>query len=99
MRTQVPWLSRCLFDVQFFFFSSITNDMLYCPLLQLSSVAPPPLCRNVMPNGPNLSTLDSDNSPKSTVNSTIQAPRRKFVGEGKLRKVGSNVLPLFVLTK
>lgn len=71
--------------------------------LRLSSVAPPPLCKNVMPNGPNLSTLDSDNSPKSTVNSTIQAPiqapRRKFVGEGKLRKVGSNVLPLFVLTK
>jgi len=97
---QVPW-SSSVFDVQFFF--SITNDMLYCPLLQLSSVAPPPLCRNVMPNGPNLSTLNSDNSPKSTVNSTIQAPiqapRRKFVGEGKLRKVGSNVLPLFVLTK
>jgi hypothetical protein len=49
-----------------------------------------------MPNGPNLSTLNSDNSPKSTVNSTIQAPiqapRRKFVGEGRLRKVGSNVL-------
>ncbi|KEH25660.1 hypothetical protein MTR_6g033355 [Medicago truncatula] len=67
--------------------------------LRLSSVAPPPLCKNVMPNGPNLSTLDSDNSPKSTVNSTIQAPRRKFVGEGKLRKVGSNILPLFALTK
>jgi anaphase-promoting complex subunit 3 len=54
-----------------------------------------------MPNGPNLSTLNSDNSPKSTVNSTIQAPiqapRRKFVGEGRLRKVGSNVLSPFAL--
>ncbi|GAU36090.1 hypothetical protein TSUD_277010 [Trifolium subterraneum] len=62
---------------------------------QLSAVAPPPLCRNVMPNGPNLSTLNSDNSPKSTVNSTIQAPiqapRRKFVGEGRLRKISGRL--------
>ena len=56
--------------------------------LQLSGVAPPPLCRNVQPNGPNLNTVSADSSPKSTVNSTIQAPRRKFVDEGKLRKVG-----------
>ncbi|KAJ0091066.1 hypothetical protein Patl1_13321 [Pistacia atlantica] len=54
---------------------------------QLSGVAPPPLCRNVQLNGPNLNTLGADSSPRSTVNSTIQAPRRKFVDEGKLRKV------------
>ncbi|KAK7266700.1 hypothetical protein RIF29_19351 [Crotalaria pallida] len=58
---------------------------------QLSSVAPPPLCRNVPPNGPNLNTLSNDSSPKSTVNSTIQAPRRKFVGEGKLRKISGRL--------
>ncbi|CAJ1947310.1 unnamed protein product [Sphenostylis stenocarpa] len=54
---------------------------------QLSSIAPPPLCRNMMPNCQNLTTLNVDNSPKSIVNSPIQAPRRKFVGEGKLRKL------------
>ncbi|XP_073221420.1 cell division cycle protein 27 homolog B-like isoform X2 [Cicer arietinum] len=58
---------------------------------QLSCVAPPPLYRNVMPNGPNLSTLNAENSPKSTVNSIIQAPRRKFVGEGKLRKISGRL--------
>jgi hypothetical protein len=42
----------------------------------------------VQPNGSNMSTQSADNSPRSTVNSTIQAPRRKFVDEGKLRKVG-----------
>lgn len=56
-------------------------------ILQLSGVAPPPLCRNVQLNGSNLNTLGTDSFPKSTVNSTIQAPRRKFVDEGKLRKV------------
>ncbi|XP_054818755.1 cell division cycle protein 27 homolog B [Prosopis cineraria] len=58
---------------------------------QLSSVAPPPLCRNMQPNGPNLGTLGVDSSPKSTVNSTIQAPRRKFVDEGKLRKISGRL--------
>ncbi|KAI9083433.1 hypothetical protein K1719_034647 [Acacia pycnantha] len=58
---------------------------------QLSSVAPPPLCRNMQPNGPNISTLGADSSPKSTVNSTIQAPRRKFVDEGKLRKISGRL--------
>ncbi|OIV90173.1 hypothetical protein TanjilG_01627 [Lupinus angustifolius] len=58
---------------------------------QLSSVAPPPLCRNMLPNGPNPNTLSSDSSPKSTLNSTIQAPRRKFVGEGKLRKISGRL--------
>lgn len=91
-----PWSTRCVFDVHFSF---QTDDIFCCQLLQLSCVAPPPLYRNVMPNGPNLSTLNAENSPKSTVNSIIQAPRRKFVGEGKLRKVCSNVLPLFTLLK
>ncbi|XP_027349776.1 cell division cycle protein 27 homolog B-like isoform X2 [Abrus precatorius] len=58
---------------------------------QLSGLAPPPLCRNVQPNGQNLSTLSADSSPKSTVNSTIQAPRRKFVDEGKLRKISGRL--------
>ncbi|KAK3210641.1 hypothetical protein Dsin_015347 [Dipteronia sinensis] len=58
---------------------------------QLSGVAPPPLCRNVQPNGPNLNTLVTDSSPRSTVNSTIQAPRRKFVDEGKLRKISGRL--------
>ncbi|KAK7340772.1 hypothetical protein VNO77_21485 [Canavalia gladiata] len=58
---------------------------------QLSGVAPPPLCRNMLPNGQNLSTLNADSSPKSTVNSTIQAPRRKFVDEGKLRKISGRL--------
>ncbi|KAF7822341.1 cell division cycle protein 27-like protein B-like isoform X1 [Senna tora] len=58
---------------------------------QMSGVAPPPLCRNMQPNGPNLSTLNADSSPKSTVNSTIQAPRRKFVDEGKLRKISGRL--------
>ncbi|KAL2335320.1 hypothetical protein Fmac_016533 [Flemingia macrophylla] len=60
-------------------------------VVQLSSVAPPPLYRNVVPNGQNLSTLGADSSPKSTVNSHIQAPRRKFVGEGKLRKISGRL--------
>ena len=52
-------------------------------------MAPPPLFRNFQPAVPNQNSLTTDNSPKSTVNSTIQAPapRRKFVDEGKLRKV------------
>ncbi|GAV89763.1 TPR_2 domain-containing protein/Apc3 domain-containing protein/TPR_11 domain-containing protein [Cephalotus follicularis] len=58
---------------------------------QLSGVAPPPLCRNLQPNGPNLSALSADSSPRSTVNSTIQAPRRKFVDEGKLRKISGRL--------
>ncbi|XP_059432667.1 cell division cycle protein 27 homolog B [Corylus avellana] len=58
---------------------------------QLSGVAPPPLCRNAQPNGPNPSILGADSSPRSTVNSTIQAPRRKFVDEGKLRKISGRL--------
>ncbi|GLT51701.1 hypothetical protein SLA2020_250940 [Shorea laevis] len=58
---------------------------------QLSGVAPPPPCRNVQPNGPNLNTLNADSSPKSILNSTLQAPRRKFVDEGKLRKISGRL--------
>ncbi|XP_057958412.1 cell division cycle protein 27 homolog B [Malania oleifera] len=55
---------------------------------QLSAVAPPPLCRNMQPN---LNTSNAEGSPRSTVNSTIQAPRRKFVDEGKLRKISGRL--------
>lgn len=50
-------------------------------------MAPPPLHRNGQQNGPTLSMPVTDNSPKSTVNATVQAPRRKVVDEGKFRKV------------
>lgn len=67
-------------------------------ILQLSSVAPPPLCRNMQPNGSNPSMPGFDNSARSTVNSIMQAPRRKFVDEGKLRKVkSSNTAFLFLI--
>lgn len=58
---------------------------------QLSGVAPPPICRNMQENGPNPSSGAADCSPRSTVNSTIQAPRRKFVDEGKLRKISGRL--------
>ncbi|ESQ56356.1 hypothetical protein EUTSA_v10027380mg, partial [Eutrema salsugineum] len=45
----------------------------------------PVLFRNFQRAVPNQNSLITDNSPKSTVNSTIQAPRRKFVDQGKLR--------------
>ncbi|XP_022749853.1 cell division cycle protein 27 homolog B-like isoform X2 [Durio zibethinus] len=57
----------------------------------LSGVAPPPLCRNMQPNGSNLNTVNTDGSPRSVVNSTIQAPRRKFVDEGKFRKISGRL--------
>ncbi|KAJ4888898.1 Cell division cycle protein 27-like protein B [Raphanus sativus] len=60
---------------------------------QLSGMAPPPLFRNFQPAVSNQNSLTTDNSPKSTVNSTIQAPapRRKFVDEGKLRKISGRL--------
>ncbi|KAL0654874.1 hypothetical protein Bca4012_075458 [Brassica carinata] len=60
---------------------------------QLSGMAPPPLFRNFQPAVPNQNSLTTDNSLKSTVNSTIQAPapRRKFVDEGKLRKISGRL--------
>ncbi|XP_061993975.1 cell division cycle protein 27 homolog B isoform X1 [Rosa rugosa] len=57
--------------------------------MQLSGIAPPPVCRNALPNGLNLSS-GTDSSPRSTMSSTVQAGRRKFVDEGKLRKVANN---------
>ncbi|XP_065849813.1 cell division cycle protein 27 homolog B isoform X2 [Euphorbia lathyris] len=58
---------------------------------QLSGVAPPPLCRIGQPNGPNPSSLVTDNSTRSIINANIQAPRRKFVDEGKLRKISGRL--------
>ncbi|MFS8016016.1 putative tetratricopeptide-like helical domain superfamily [Helianthus anomalus] len=61
---------------------------------QLSSVShsPPPIGRNMLPNGPISSSVYADVSPKSTVKSTIQAPpRRKFVDEGKLKKISGRL--------
>ncbi|XP_060218050.1 cell division cycle protein 27 homolog B [Lycium barbarum] len=60
---------------------------------QLSGVVPPPVCRNFQQNGTNASMAGAaDSSPRSTVNSTIQAPpRRKFVDEGKLRKISGRL--------
>ncbi|XP_043704639.1 cell division cycle protein 27 homolog B isoform X2 [Telopea speciosissima] len=55
---------------------------------QLSSVGPPPLCRNVQPN---LAMSGGDSSPRSTANAVVQAPRRKFMDEGKLRKVSGRL--------
>lgn len=51
---------------------------------QLSGVAPPPLCRNAQVF---LNAASSDGSMKSNLNLAVQAPRRKFMDEGKLRKV------------
>ncbi|XP_071715355.1 cell division cycle protein 27 homolog B-like [Rutidosis leptorrhynchoides] len=59
---------------------------------QLSGVGPPPLiCRNMLPNGPSSISTSADASPRSTVKTTIQAPRRKFVDEGKLRKISGRL--------
>ncbi|KAG9456605.1 hypothetical protein H6P81_001113 [Aristolochia fimbriata] len=56
--------------------------------VQTSGIAPPPLCRNGLPNlGPN----SGEGSPRSTVNAGVQAPRRKFMDEGKLRKVSGRL--------
>lgn len=45
---------------------------------QLSGVGPPPLYRGA---------VGGEGSPKSTANAVVQAPRRKVMDEGKLRKV------------
>ncbi|KAL8113227.1 hypothetical protein AgCh_020520 [Apium graveolens] len=58
---------------------------------QISAVAPPPICRNMQGNGPNPSLLGAEGSPRSTINSTMPAPRRKFVDEGKLRKISGKL--------
>ncbi|PWA84802.1 CDC27 family protein [Artemisia annua] len=59
---------------------------------QTSGVAPPPVIRNMVPNGPSSSSAGTDASPKSTVKSTLQAPpRRKVFDEGKLRKISGRL--------
>ncbi|XP_047939713.1 cell division cycle protein 27 homolog B [Salvia hispanica] len=58
---------------------------------QLSGVAPPPLCRNAQPNGSNMRTYGADISQRVTMNSAVAGPRRKFVDEGKLRKVSERL--------
>ncbi|CAA7408019.1 unnamed protein product [Spirodela intermedia] len=55
---------------------------------QLSRVVPPPPYRNVQQG---LHTLAGDGSARATVNPAIQAPRRKFMDEGKLRKVSGRL--------
>ncbi|KNA10643.1 hypothetical protein SOVF_142470 [Spinacia oleracea] len=55
---------------------------------QLSGIAPPPVCRHVQQN---TASASSESSPKSTVSTTLQAPRRKFVDEGKLRKISGRL--------
>ncbi|KAJ8449538.1 hypothetical protein Cgig2_005560 [Carnegiea gigantea] len=51
---------------------------------QLSAIAPPPVFRNVKQNP---SPAGAESSPRSTVNTTLQAPRRK-----KLRKISGRLL-------
>ncbi|XP_042486142.1 cell division cycle protein 27 homolog B-like isoform X3 [Macadamia integrifolia] len=71
--------------------SGSSNALLYNtpPITtQSSSVGPPPLCRNVQPN---FCMLGGDSSPRSTANAAVQAPRRKFMDEGKLRKVSGRL--------
>ncbi|KAL8457029.1 hypothetical protein ACS0TY_035022 [Phlomoides rotata] len=58
---------------------------------QLSGVAPPPVCRNAPANGPNMRAYGADNSQRVTLNSAFAGPRRKFVDEGKLRKVSERL--------
>ncbi|XP_050373541.1 cell division cycle protein 27 homolog B isoform X2 [Argentina anserina] len=55
--------------------------------MQLSGTAPPPVCRAP----PVYLSSGTDSSPRSTISSTIQSGRRKFVDEGKLRKISSRL--------
>ncbi|KAJ8422040.1 hypothetical protein Cgig2_026428 [Carnegiea gigantea] len=55
---------------------------------QLSGIAPPPVCKNLQQNAV---TASNESLPRSTVNTTLQAPRRKFVDEGKLRKISGRL--------
>ncbi|XP_074576933.1 cell division cycle protein 27 homolog B-like [Curcuma longa] len=54
---------------------------------QLSGVAPPPLCRNVHVS---FNVANNDIATKSN-NIAVQAPRRKLLDEGKLRKVSGRL--------
>lgn len=60
---------------------------------QLSGIGPPPVGKLLPQNGPNLNSVSTDGAPRSTVNSTFQATRRKFVDEGKLRKISGRLFP------
>ncbi|XP_078443361.1 CDC27 family protein isoform X2 [Wolffia australiana] len=55
---------------------------------QLSRGVPPPPCRNVHQG---LHALAGDSSARAAVNPSVQAPRRKFMDEGKLRKVSGRL--------
>ncbi|CAO2826956.1 unnamed protein product [Amaranthus hypochondriacus] len=57
---------------------------------QLSAIAPPPVFRHLQQS---TASASAENSQRSTVNSTIQAPRRKFMDEGKLRKISGRLFP------
>ncbi|KAH9323620.1 hypothetical protein KI387_018259, partial [Taxus chinensis] len=57
---------------------------------QVFPAAPPPLNRNIQyQQNPNVTAADV--SPRSGVNAAGQAPRRKFMDEGKLRKVSGRL--------
>eukprot|EP01018_Ginkgo_biloba_P011586 Gb_21601 [translate_table: standard] len=51
----------------------------------VAAAAPPPLNRNIQ-GQPNPTVIAGDVSPRSNANAPGQAPRRKFMDEGKLRK-------------
>lgn len=56
----------------------------------MSGVAPPPVHKNVQVHGMNPCVFSTDGSVRPNVHTT-QAPRRKFVDEGKLRKVSGRL--------
>ncbi|XP_020584818.1 cell division cycle protein 27 homolog B [Phalaenopsis equestris] len=56
------------------------------PVTQLSGIVPPPVYRNAY-----LNALGGDVSSKPNAHATTQAPRRKFMDEGKLRKVSGRL--------
>ncbi|CAH9055565.1 unnamed protein product [Cuscuta epithymum] len=62
-------------------------------VLQISGIIPPPLCRNAPQNGVLPSAPGGHNSLRSTVNPIVHPtrPRRKFVDEGKLRKISGRL--------
>ncbi|KAG0461716.1 hypothetical protein HPP92_022013 [Vanilla planifolia] len=51
------------------------------PITQISGLVPPPVSRIAY-----LNALGGDGSYKPNVHATTQAPRRKFMDEGKIRK-------------
>ncbi|XP_021775798.1 cell division cycle protein 27 homolog B-like isoform X1 [Chenopodium quinoa] len=55
---------------------------------QMSGVAPPPVCRHVQQT---TAPASSESSPRSTVGTTLLAPRRKVLDEGKLRKISGRL--------